>query len=126
MAKYVRVLYDFTARNANELSVLKDEILEVLEDSQQWWKLRSRSGQAGYVPHNILDEARLEDVGAPPEQAGLKYWGAASPTHKLPPSFAGNKDGEERWGQGRGGDSWSAHSHLGSRAAQTRRGGALG
>ncbi|XP_015993740.2 epidermal growth factor receptor kinase substrate 8-like protein 2 isoform X1 [Rousettus aegyptiacus] len=92
MAKYVRVLYDFTARNANELSVLKDEVLEVLEDSQQWWKLRSRSGQAGYVPHNILDEARLEDVGAPPEQAGLKYWGAASPTHKLPPSFAGNKD----------------------------------
>ncbi|XP_054432787.1 epidermal growth factor receptor kinase substrate 8-like protein 2 isoform X2 [Pteronotus mesoamericanus] len=91
MAKYVKVLYDFTARNANELSVLKDEVLEVLEDSHQWWKLRSRSGQAGYVPHNILDEIRPEDVGASLEQAGPKYWGPASPTHKLPPSFAGNK-----------------------------------
>ncbi|EFB20448.1 hypothetical protein PANDA_019732, partial [Ailuropoda melanoleuca] len=90
MTKYVRILYDFTARNANELSVLKDEVLEVLEDGHQWWKVRNRSGQAGYVPCNILDETRLED--APQEQASLKYWGPASPTHKLPPSFAGNKD----------------------------------
>nr|KAF6267946.1 EPS8 like 2 [Pipistrellus kuhlii] len=91
MAKYVKVLYDFTARNANELSVLRDEVLEVLEDGHQWWKLRSRSGQAGYVPRNILDEVRAEEAGAPHE-AGLKYWGPASPTHKLPSSFTGNKD----------------------------------
>lgn len=92
MARYVKILYDFTARNANELSVLKDEVLEVLEDGRQWWKLRNRSGQAGYVPCNILDEARPEDVGAPLEQASQKYWGPSSPTHKLPPAFAGNKD----------------------------------
>ncbi|KAL2805555.1 epidermal growth factor receptor kinase substrate 8-like protein 2 [Daubentonia madagascariensis] len=92
MAKYVKILYDFTARNANELSVLKDEVLEVLEDGRQWWKLRNRSGQAGYVPCNILAEARPEDAGAAFEQASPKYWGPASPTHKLPPTFAGNKD----------------------------------
>lgn len=92
MAKYVKILYDFTARNANELSVLKDEVLEVVEDGRQWWRLRNRSGQAGYVPCNILAEARPEDVGAPPEQSGQKYWGPASPTHKVPPSFAGNKE----------------------------------
>lgn len=144
----------------------------MLEDGRQWWKLRSRSGQAGYVPCNILGEARPEDAGAPfeqvsprgslgsqppslleqhrlrpappqgqprswrgwgrcrapwaegkgwstgqgrggvlgrcweagaghgepdrlpPPQVGQKYWGPASPTHKLPPSFPGNKDGE--------------------------------
>eukprot|EP00069_Balaena_mysticetus_P005810 bmy_04985T0 len=88
MAKYVKVLYDFTARNANELSVLKDEVLEVLEDDHQWWKLRNRSGQAGYVPGNILAEARPEDALL---EQGVKYWGPASPTHKLPPGFAGNK-----------------------------------
>uniref|UniRef100_A0A2K6G781 Epidermal growth factor receptor kinase substrate 8-like protein 2 n=1 Tax=Propithecus coquereli TaxID=379532 RepID=A0A2K6G781_PROCO len=92
MAKYVKILYDFTAHNANELSVLKDEVLEVLEDGRQWWKLRSRSGQAGYVPCNILDEVRPEDAGAALEQASAKYWGPASPTHKLPATFAGNKD----------------------------------
>ncbi|XP_048215460.1 epidermal growth factor receptor kinase substrate 8-like protein 2 isoform X2 [Perognathus longimembris pacificus] len=92
MTKYVKILYDFTARNANELSVLKDEVLEVLEDGRQWWKLRSRSGQAGYVPCNILAEVRPEEAGIPPDQANQKYWGPSSPTHKLPPTFAGNKD----------------------------------
>ncbi|CAM4733900.1 unnamed protein product [Leuciscus chuanchicus] len=59
--KYVKIRYHFVARNANELSVLQDEILEVLEDDKQWWKLRNRSGQAGYVPYNILDVVKLED-----------------------------------------------------------------
>lgn len=91
-AKYARVLYDFTARNANELSVLKDDVLEVVRDGHQWWELRSSRGEVGYVPCNILDEARPEDAGRPPEQPGVKYWGPASPTHKLPPSISGPKN----------------------------------
>nr|XP_002666818.2 epidermal growth factor receptor kinase substrate 8-like protein 2 isoform X1 [Danio rerio] len=62
--KYAKIRYHFVARNANELSVLQDEILEVLEDGKQWWKLRNRSGQAGYVPYNILDVIKLEDPQA--------------------------------------------------------------
>uniref|UniRef100_A0A3Q2ZP26 EPS8 signaling adaptor L2 n=1 Tax=Hippocampus comes TaxID=109280 RepID=A0A3Q2ZP26_HIPCM len=59
--KYAKIRYHFVARNANELSVLTDEILEVIEDDKQWWKLRNRSGQAGYVPYNILDVVKLDD-----------------------------------------------------------------
>uniref|UniRef100_A0A7N8WPR0 Epidermal growth factor receptor kinase substrate 8-like protein 2 n=1 Tax=Mastacembelus armatus TaxID=205130 RepID=A0A7N8WPR0_9TELE len=60
--KYAKIRYHFVARNANELSVLQDEILEVIEDDKQWWKLRNRSGQAGYVPFNILDVVKIEDI----------------------------------------------------------------
>uniref|UniRef100_A0A667ZUP4 Epidermal growth factor receptor kinase substrate 8-like protein 2 n=1 Tax=Myripristis murdjan TaxID=586833 RepID=A0A667ZUP4_9TELE len=58
--KYAKIRYHFVARNANELSVLQDEVLEVIEDNKQWWKLRNRSGQAGYVPFNILDLAHCK------------------------------------------------------------------
>ncbi|XP_034734867.1 epidermal growth factor receptor kinase substrate 8-like protein 2 isoform X2 [Etheostoma cragini] len=62
--KYAKIRYHFVARNANELSVLQDEILEVIEDDKQWWKLRNRSGQAGYVPFNILDVVKIEEPEA--------------------------------------------------------------
>uniref|UniRef100_A0A3Q3FDC0 Epidermal growth factor receptor kinase substrate 8-like protein 2 n=1 Tax=Labrus bergylta TaxID=56723 RepID=A0A3Q3FDC0_9LABR len=62
--KYAKIRYHFVARNANELSVLQDEILEVIEDDKQWWKLRNRSGQAGYVPFNILDVVKIEEPDA--------------------------------------------------------------
>uniref|UniRef100_A0A670IDU4 Epidermal growth factor receptor kinase substrate 8-like protein 2 n=1 Tax=Podarcis muralis TaxID=64176 RepID=A0A670IDU4_PODMU len=83
--RYAKIRYDFTARNANELSVLKEEILEVLEDNKQWWKLRNRSGQAGYVPFNILDLVKLEDYGP-------RGTGPSSPSHKLPAKLIHHMD----------------------------------
>ncbi|KAM8891137.1 epidermal growth factor receptor kinase substrate 8-like protein 2 isoform 2-T2 [Spinachia spinachia] len=74
--KYAKIRYHFVARNANELSVLQDEILEVIEDDKQWWKLRNRSGQAGYVPFNMLDVVKMEEPEAPYNQPG---YGPSSP-----------------------------------------------
>ncbi|XP_041879555.1 epidermal growth factor receptor kinase substrate 8-like protein 2 isoform X2 [Corvus kubaryi] len=98
--RFAKIRYDFTARNANELSVLKDEILEVLEDNKQWWKLLNRSGQAGYVPYNILDVVKLEELEQVCSQRykgdpSPRGYGPSSPTHKLPASYAGDKWGSE-------------------------------
>ncbi|XP_006901940.1 PREDICTED: epidermal growth factor receptor kinase substrate 8-like protein 1 [Elephantulus edwardii] len=52
--KWVLCNYDFQARNSSELSVKQQDVLEVLDDSRKWWKLRDQQGQEGYVPYNIL------------------------------------------------------------------------
>lgn len=63
----------------NRSSVLKELMVvcfKVLEDDKQWWKLRNRSGQAGYVPYNILDVVKLEDPQTmidPPYSPAIPY-----------------------------------------------------
>ncbi|XP_060694829.1 epidermal growth factor receptor kinase substrate 8-like protein 2 [Hemiscyllium ocellatum] len=80
--RYVRIVYDFVARNANELSVLKDEILEVVEDNKQWWKLKSKFGETGYVPYNMLSVVNIDAIPAqsdyPYSQSGQRYKGEMS------------------------------------------------
>ncbi|KAE8607209.1 hypothetical protein XENTR_v10011081 [Xenopus tropicalis] len=100
--KLAKIRYDFTARNANELSVLKDEVLEVLEDNKQWWKLRNRIGQEGYVPYNILDIMSTEEASIQDgtygtnnsryrEDMSPRGVGPSSPVYKHPSTFAGDK-----------------------------------
>ncbi|XP_077449486.1 epidermal growth factor receptor kinase substrate 8a isoform X3 [Stigmatopora argus] len=53
--QFAKSKYDFVARNNTELSVLKDELVEVVDDKKQWWKVRNGDGLLGYVPNNILE-----------------------------------------------------------------------
>ncbi|CAJ1054354.1 epidermal growth factor receptor kinase substrate 8a isoform X7 [Xyrichtys novacula] len=59
---FAKSKYDFVARNNTELSVLKDEVVEVLDDRKQWWKVRNGGGASGYVPNNILEITKAVDM----------------------------------------------------------------
>lgn len=53
-AKIVRVAYSRTANNHKELSVVRGEYLEVLDDSKNWWKVVNVLGQVAHVPSTIV------------------------------------------------------------------------
>nr|XP_057923420.1 epidermal growth factor receptor kinase substrate 8a isoform X3 [Doryrhamphus excisus] len=59
---FAKSKYDFVGRNNTELSVLKDEVVEVLDDRKQWWKVRNGDGSVGYVPNNIVEVTKAVDV----------------------------------------------------------------
>uniref|UniRef100_A0A8C9VS00 Epidermal growth factor receptor kinase substrate 8-like protein 1 n=1 Tax=Scleropages formosus TaxID=113540 RepID=A0A8C9VS00_SCLFO len=73
LKNYARSKYDFVARNNTELSIVKDEIVEVLDDRKQWWKVRNGSGASGYVPNNILEAAGVLDMSAGRSDAAYSH-----------------------------------------------------
>ncbi|TRY66885.1 hypothetical protein DNTS_033047, partial [Danionella cerebrum] len=54
---YMRVIYEFMARNSQELSVMKGDLVEVIDKSGQWWKVKNSRNEDGYVPQNVLEPA---------------------------------------------------------------------
>lgn len=53
-SKIVQVTYPRTANNDKELSVIRGEFLQVLDDSRKWWKARNSRGEVAHVPHTIV------------------------------------------------------------------------
>ncbi|XP_030229783.1 epidermal growth factor receptor kinase substrate 8-like protein 3 isoform X1 [Gadus morhua] len=65
--RHMRVVYDFTARNAKELSITKGEIVNLLDSSKKWWKVRNTSGEQGFIPNNVLEPLETEPSEINPE-----------------------------------------------------------
>ncbi|XP_061396277.1 epidermal growth factor receptor kinase substrate 8-like protein 2 [Musca vetustissima] len=53
-AKVVVVCYPRIANNDKELSVVKGEYLEIIDDSRKWWKVRNVNGNVGHIPSTIV------------------------------------------------------------------------
>ncbi|XP_049893457.1 epidermal growth factor receptor kinase substrate 8-like protein 3 isoform X1 [Epinephelus moara] len=79
----MRVVYDFISRNHRELTVKKGDIVELLDKSKQWWKVRNSGGDEGFVPNNVLeasDEQHVEETEGSPvltkrsKPADVKAW----------------------------------------------------
>ncbi|XP_030821395.1 epidermal growth factor receptor kinase substrate 8-like protein 3 [Camarhynchus parvulus] len=64
----VRALYDFQARNSQELSVRKGDTLQVLDQQRKWWLVQDERGDRGHVPGNILEP--LPEPGHSSRQVG--------------------------------------------------------
>lgn len=62
--KFAKVIYDFKKRNSKELTVTVGDVLEVLEASKQWWKVKDRNGSIGHVPNNILHFMDQEEAAS--------------------------------------------------------------
>jgi len=46
--------------DAAQLTVVKDEILDVVEHTENWWRCRNAGGVEGWVPATILTAVRAD------------------------------------------------------------------
>ncbi|KAM6311225.1 epidermal growth factor receptor kinase substrate 8-like protein 3 [Podargus strigoides] len=78
-----RALYEFQARNPQELSVRMGDTLQVLDQRKKWWLVQDGRGDRGYVPSNILE---LLEQG---------YGGGHSASQDCPPNLHPNSSPAE-------------------------------
>ena len=44
----------FCVGAAQELSMVRGEVLTLMDDSKSWWKVKNKIGKTGYVPSNYI------------------------------------------------------------------------
>lgn len=88
-AKIVQVTYPRTANNDKELTVVRGEYLEVLDDSRKWWKAINARGQVAHVPHTIVTPYAADQDSKEDYRAGAQ--------RSAPPPVWKGKKGEFRY-----------------------------
>ncbi|XP_045605619.1 epidermal growth factor receptor kinase substrate 8 isoform X2 [Procambarus clarkii] len=71
-AKIVQVTYPRTANNDKELTVVRGEYLEVMDDSRKWWKAVNARGQVAHVPHTIVTPYSADQDGKEDYRADVR------------------------------------------------------
>ncbi|WAR03530.1 ES8L2-like protein [Mya arenaria] len=62
-------------KNAKELNVEKGDIVQVLDKSRNWWKLKNYRGETGYAPYTILKEYQTGDEYDNSQNSGRRLSG---------------------------------------------------
>ncbi|XP_065450134.1 epidermal growth factor receptor kinase substrate 8-like protein 3 [Chrysemys picta bellii] len=73
----MQAMYEFQARNNKDLTVVKGELLEILDQRKKWWLARNSAGERGYILNNIVGPVDQEPVEnsmnqAPSSSPGLQ------------------------------------------------------
>ncbi|CAG9810268.1 unnamed protein product [Chironomus riparius] len=89
-AKIVQVTYPRTANNDKELTVVRGEFLEVLDDTRKWWKARNVRGRTAHVPHTIVTTYSYpdgrDDMYGGPQSSGYKREESSPATPNVMPA----------------------------------------
>ena len=74
-------VFDRRSNHVKEITVRKSEVLEVVDDSKQWWKVRNWRGDEGYAPNTILKLVQDDNLASSsPDRSGVP-----PPPPPLPP-----------------------------------------
>lgn len=61
------VRYSRERQNSKELTVRQGELVEVLDNAKNWWKVENFRSESGFVPKNLLEDVKIE------ERSGVRF-----------------------------------------------------